>query len=71
VVTVAGYDILRDEGLAYVERMKSEGVEVEHKVYKGFPHCPYGMVEHPEIIDYYDRIVEFVRKTSETAQGGT
>jgi acetyl esterase/lipase len=64
VVTIAGYDILRDEGIAYVERMQSEGVEVEHKIFKGFPHCPYGMVDHPEIIDYYNQIVSFVEKIS-------
>lgn len=44
--------------------MKNEGVEVEHKVFKGLPHCPYGMVEHPEVINYYDRIVAFVKKIS-------
>ena len=64
MLTIAGYDILRDEGIAYAERMKSEGVDVEYKVYQGLPHCPYGMVEHPQIIEYYDRIVNFVKKVS-------
>lgn len=37
-VAVCEMDVLRDEGLAYGERLKKAGVEVETKVYKGAPH---------------------------------
>ena len=37
-IGVAELDILRDEGLAYGEKLKGAGVAVETKVYKGAPH---------------------------------
>ncbi|KAI0348587.1 hypothetical protein BDW22DRAFT_1319280 [Trametopsis cervina] len=37
-VCVAELDILRDEGLAYAEKLKQAGVPVEAKIYKGSPH---------------------------------
>ncbi|KAL4243659.1 AB hydrolase superfamily protein [Abortiporus biennis] len=37
-IGVAELDILRDEGLAYGEKLKNAGVPVEVKVYKGAPH---------------------------------
>lgn len=37
-IGVAELDILRDEGLAYGEKLKKAGVPVETKVYKGAPH---------------------------------
>ncbi|KZT30546.1 hypothetical protein NEOLEDRAFT_1054417 [Neolentinus lepideus HHB14362 ss-1] len=37
-VAVCEMDVLRDEGLAYGERLTKAGVEVETKVYKGAPH---------------------------------
>lgn len=37
-VCVAELDILRDEGLAYAEKLKQAGVPVEVKIYKGSPH---------------------------------
>jgi len=37
-IGVAELDILKDEGIAYGEMLKKEGVEVEIKVYKGAPH---------------------------------
>ncbi|EPQ60667.1 lipase/ esterase [Gloeophyllum trabeum ATCC 11539] len=37
-VAVCEMDILRDEGLAYGERLRKAGVEVETQVYKGAPH---------------------------------
>jgi acetyl esterase/lipase len=64
VITVAGYDILRDEGLAYAKRLQDEGVQVELKVYKGLPHCAYFLVPHPEAIEYYERVTAFVKKLS-------
>jgi acetyl esterase/lipase len=37
-IGVAELDILRDEGLAYAEKLKSFGVPAEVKIYKGAPH---------------------------------
>ncbi|KAL1951869.1 hypothetical protein VTO73DRAFT_1018 [Trametes versicolor] len=37
-IGVAELDILRDEGIAYGDKLKSAGVPVEVKVYKGAPH---------------------------------
>ncbi|CAL1695697.1 unnamed protein product [Somion occarium] len=37
-IGVAELDILRDEGLAYGEKLKEAGVDVEIKIYKGAPH---------------------------------
>lgn len=61
---IAGYDCLRDEGMAYAERMKTEGVDVELHAYQGMPHCFYGFVDNPKAIDYYERIVGFIKKYS-------
>ena len=37
-VAVAELDILRDEGIAYAEKLRKAGVSAEVKVYKGAPH---------------------------------
>ncbi|TCD62212.1 hypothetical protein EIP91_007217 [Steccherinum ochraceum] len=37
-IGVAERDILRDEGIAYGEKLKAAGVDVEIQVYKGAPH---------------------------------
>ncbi|KAI0936405.1 hypothetical protein AcV5_004555 [Taiwanofungus camphoratus] len=37
-IGVAELDVLRDEGIAYGEKLKEAGVEVEIQVYKGAPH---------------------------------
>ncbi|OBZ78666.1 hypothetical protein A0H81_01069 [Grifola frondosa] len=37
-IAVAELDILRDEGIAYGEKLKAAGAEVEVKIYKGAPH---------------------------------
>lgn len=37
-IGVAELDILRDEGLAYGEKLKTFGKNVEIKIYKGAPH---------------------------------
>lgn len=37
-IGVAEYDVLRDEGIAYGDKLKKAGVEVEVAIYKGAPH---------------------------------
>lgn len=37
-IGVTELDILRDEGIAYGEKLKQNGVSVETKIYKGAPH---------------------------------
>jgi len=43
-VGVCEMDILRDEGIAYGEKLRGLGVKVEIKTYKGVPHPTLGMV---------------------------
>ncbi|CAK7232770.1 hypothetical protein SCUCBS95973_008368 [Sporothrix curviconia] len=38
-IQIAGYDPIRDEGLAISEKLKKDGVATETHVYKGLPHC--------------------------------
>lgn len=64
MVQVSGFDILRDEGIAYAERMVSEGVAVELHVYQGMPHCAYMFANHPKATAYFDRVLGFVKKYS-------
>ncbi|KAG0695659.1 hypothetical protein DFH29DRAFT_1083272 [Suillus ampliporus] len=42
-IGVCELDLLRDEGLAYGEKLKSLGVKTEIKVYPGAPHQILGM----------------------------
>ena len=63
VAQIAGYDPLRDEGIAYVERLKAEGVPVEMHLYKGLPHCFSMLFPHlPQAQDYQRRQNEFLQK---------
>ncbi|CAM1500811.1 Fc.00g099730.m01.CDS01 [Cosmosporella sp. VM-42] len=65
LVIVAGYDTLRDEGIAYAERLKEEGVDTDLHTYQGMPHCFYAFATHPKAVDYFDQIIEFISKYSE------
>jgi acetyl esterase len=38
VILVAGFDPLRDEGIAYAQKLKEAGVDTTLKVYKSLPH---------------------------------
>ncbi|KAF5008831.1 hypothetical protein FDECE_4910 [Fusarium decemcellulare] len=62
LVLVAGYDTLRDEGIAYAERLKEEGVETGLHTYQGVPHCFPMLPTHPKTVDYYDKLVKHIRR---------
>ncbi|KAH8699481.1 alpha/beta hydrolase fold-domain-containing protein [Ilyonectria robusta] len=64
LVMIAGYDALRDEGLAYAERLEEEGVETEVHTYQGMPHCFYMFPAHPKALDYFDQVVKYVGRFS-------
>ncbi|WP_374577088.1 alpha/beta hydrolase fold domain-containing protein [Phenylobacterium sp. J367] len=38
LVVTAGYDCLKDEGLAYAERLRAAGIAAEHVEYAALPH---------------------------------
>lgn len=64
LLIVAGYDPLRDEGLAYGERLRQAGVEVTVSNYEGMLH---GFVTMADVVDKgmeaIDEISDALRKT--------
>ena len=42
-IAVAEMDILRDEGIAYGEKLKQAGVQVDVKLYEKVPHPTMGL----------------------------
>ena len=59
---IAGADVLRDEGLAYAQRLEEEGNEVEVLVGPGLPHCYYSLFGHPKSGEYYERVLGFIER---------
>ena len=64
VISVCGYDPLRDDAFAYAERLKEEGGDVELHTFKGLPHALTMLAEHPKTQEYYANLVAFVKKFS-------
>lgn len=60
---VAGFDPLRDEGIAFSEKLRGQAVASELHVYKGLPHgFPDLLPDLPQTREFYARQHEFIRK---------
>jgi len=46
LITTAGFDVLRDEGERYADRLKSAGVSVEYHEYSNLMHAYVTMTGH-------------------------
>ncbi|MFC0273248.1 alpha/beta hydrolase fold domain-containing protein [Metabacillus herbersteinensis] len=57
LVVTAGYDPLRDEGVAYAKRLKEAGVEVEESSYDEMIH---GLFWMPGVLDQGKKCIEQV-----------
>ncbi len=66
LVQVAGMDPLRDEGMAWAEALKEAGIPVELKVYPGLQHGFYFLADFPETREYWQAVVDFVKKQTGT-----
>jgi acetyl esterase len=64
LVVTAGHDPLCDEGIAYVERLRADGVAVEHRHYAGQMH---GFVNAGRFIAAADRALGEIATALETA----
>ncbi|EFX06321.1 lipase esterase family protein [Grosmannia clavigera kw1407] len=62
LVQVAGMDPLRDEGLAYAEELKANGVDVVLNVYKGLPHAFYIYPDLPPSARYTQSVVDWIEQ---------
>ncbi|KAH8714616.1 lipase esterase family protein [Ilyonectria robusta] len=62
LVQVAGMDPLRDEGLAYAEAMKAEGVNITLKIYPGMPHAFYVYPDLEPSVEYFEAMVDWINQ---------
>jgi acetyl esterase len=62
---VSGKDPLRDEGIAFAQALAASGVDTELHTYSGLPHGFYSATTLQETMDYYERVVAFVKKIAD------
>ena len=60
LVILGGCDMLRDEGRAYAEKLRSDGVDVEEVCYAGQPHG-FMNFDFPKAADAFAEVGEWVR----------
>ncbi|MFW5973928.1 MAG: alpha/beta hydrolase, partial [Natrialbaceae archaeon] len=59
-VVTAGFDPLRDDGVAYANRLAEAGVPVEHRNYEGMIHGFFNMIAEPVNLDAAHDAYEFI-----------
>uniref|UniRef100_A0A060TAE6 ARAD1D18326p n=1 Tax=Blastobotrys adeninivorans TaxID=409370 RepID=A0A060TAE6_BLAAD len=59
-VLIAGMDPLRDEGIAYVQKMEKNGVKVDTTVFEGLPHgfMTFPIAKTDELVQLYVKAVQ-------------
>jgi acetyl esterase/lipase len=65
LLQVAGMDPLRDEGLAYAEKLEVSGVKVQVKRFQGVPHGFYMFLQLKATREYFNNVVTFVKSLND------
>nr|WP_231188374.1 alpha/beta hydrolase [Haladaptatus sp. DYF46] len=60
-VVTCGFDVLRDQGIAYAERLEGADIRVTHRHYDDLIHGFIGMLDDPELPQARDAIAEIGR----------
>ncbi|WP_266082148.1 alpha/beta hydrolase [Haladaptatus caseinilyticus] len=60
-VITCGFDVLRDQGITYAERLEESDIEVIHRHYDDLIHGFIGMLDDPELRQARDAIAEIGR----------